>query len=217
MALFGFGKKKPSKGVPIELVVQLKNQGLSNDQIIAELQRRGYSSAQIFDALSEAQLRLSVPEKTPAPPTAPPIAPKQTTPPALPELPPAPAALATPAPKPEITKETIEEIAEAIINEKWDELMKAVDIIIDWKDKAEGRLSKVEQAIADLKSDITTLKQTIIGRIEEYDQSIKEIGTEMKAMSEVFKKVIPTLTENVKELSAITEELKKKPKPTKES
>jgi len=209
MALFGFGKKKPSKGVPIELVVQLKNQGLSNDQIIAELQRRGYSSAQIFDALSEAQLRLSVPEKAPAPPIAPmPIAPQTKAPPELPPM---------PAPKPEITKETIEEIAEAIINEKWDELMKAVDIIIDWKDKAEGRLSKVEQAIADLKSDITTLKQTIIGRIEEYDQSIKEIGTEMKAMSEVFKKVIPTLTENVKELSAITEELKKKPKPTKES
>ncbi|RLE41008.1 hypothetical protein DRZ77_00630 [Candidatus Woesearchaeota archaeon] len=203
MALFGFGKKKPSKGVPIELVVQLKNQGLSNDQIIAELQRKGYSSAQIFDALSEAQLRLGMPEKAPAPPIAPmPIAPPK----APPELPPPPMPESA---KPEITKETIEEIAEAIIDEKWDELMKAVDAVIDWKDKAEGRLSKVEQAIEDLKSDIETLKQTIIGRIEEYDKGIKEIGTDVKAMGEVFKKVIPTLTENVKELSSITEKLKK--------
>ncbi len=43
----------------------------------------------------------------------------------------------------------------------------------------------------------------------EYDQNILNVGTEIKVMEKVFQKVLPTLTENVNELSRITKGMKK--------
>ena len=68
MALFGLGKKPtqpaaasaPAEGVPTELVIQMRQQGMSNDQIIQNLQTQGYSSSQIFDAMSQADIRGAV-------------------------------------------------------------------------------------------------------------------------------------------------------------
>ena len=46
-----------------------------------------------------------------------------------------------------------------------------------------------------------------MSKIADYDKNLLSVGTEIKAM-EVFQKVLPTLTENVGELSRITKEIK---------
>ena len=61
MAIFGFGKKKEEEepiapGLPTEQVMALKQRGMSNDQIIPELERKGYSSNQIFSALNQTNI-----------------------------------------------------------------------------------------------------------------------------------------------------------------
>ena len=70
MALFGMGKKPaqqgtapvaaPAAGVPTDLVIQMKQQGMSNNQIIQNLQGNGYSSSQIFDAMNQADVKGAV-------------------------------------------------------------------------------------------------------------------------------------------------------------
>ena len=61
--MFGFGRKKEEEmpvaaapGLPIEQVMALRQRGMNNDQIIPELERQGYNSSQIFDALNQVNI-----------------------------------------------------------------------------------------------------------------------------------------------------------------
>jgi hypothetical protein len=105
-------------------------------------------------------------------------------------------------------KTHIEEIAEAIIDEKWAELLKNISQITEWKEKTESNINKLEQELHDLKDSFDKLHKAIIGKIGEYDQNILNVGTEIKAMEKVFQKVLPAFTENVNELSRITKNAK---------
>ena len=118
-----------------------------------------------------------------------------------PHTPPAPA---------ESSREQVEEIAEAIIEEKWEELSKGVQKIINWKNETETKINKITGELKALKKNFDDLHKGVLGKLSEYDRGIKEVGTDIKAMEEVFKKVIPTFTENVSELSRITKTMKKK-------
>ncbi|MBS3158583.1 hypothetical protein J4206_04820, partial [Candidatus Woesearchaeota archaeon] len=100
--------------------------------------------------------------------------------------------------------EKIEEIVEAIVEEKWTELIKNVNKIIEWKEKTESRLVKMETEFDNLKHGFDNLHQGVLGKIGDYEHGLQEIGTDIKALEKVFQKILPTLTENVNELSRIT-------------
>src|ERR1041385_6773337 len=46
--------------VPLNQVLTLQNQGLSNNQIIQTLQRQGFAPPQIYDALAQAEAKKSI-------------------------------------------------------------------------------------------------------------------------------------------------------------
>ena len=106
--------------------------------------------------------------------------------------------------------ERIEEIAEGIIDEKWDELIAEVKKIIDWKEKIELTQTKLKNDVDKLKEDFTVLHQGVLGKLEGYDTRMQSVGTELKAVGRVFKDVIPEFVENVKELSSVTKSMRKK-------
>tara|TARA_Y100000310_G_scaffold325408_1_gene388832 strand:- start:255 stop:971 length:717 start_codon:yes stop_codon:yes gene_type:complete len=237
MALFGLGKKKgaqapsapsapgavASPSSPVDQVMSLRQQGVPNDKIIQTLQRSGFSSSKIFDAMSQADTM------GPAGPVTPPEAgevPPQAA--ANPAIPPPPGAEGTPQPpvqsgfEPHSTpppiseqpqtldRDEIEEVAESIIDEKWQELTKNISKIVDWKNATETKIITLNQQFKDLKADFENLHSALIGKVNEYDQNILNVGTEIKAMEKVFQKVLPTFTENVSELSRITGKIKKR-------
>lgn len=201
--------------LPVDQIVQLRQQGYSNNQIVETLQRQGYGFQQIYDAMSQADLsKLSgAPiggyEEEMPPPPGPEEAP-------MPE--PAPMSEAQPYaqdyqqyPAPNVNNdERISEIAEAIINEKWEELIEEVKKITDWKEKVEGNLSKLSSSVEHLKEEFSELHKGVLGKISDYDEHIRDVGSELKAVEKVFKDVIPSFTENVSELSRITKSMKKK-------
>ncbi len=106
--------------------------------------------------------------------------------------------------------ERIEELVEAIIDEKWNEIVKSINKIADWKERTESKITKLEQQMEDLKASFEQLHQGILGKIGEYDKNLVNISAEIKAMDKVFQKVLPVMTENVNELSRITQEMKRK-------
>jgi transcription termination factor NusB len=110
------------------------------------------------------------------------------------------------------SKEQIEEIAEAIIDEKWNDLLKNINKISEWNHKTETRLTKIETEIKNLKENFDSLHKGILGKITEYDQNLVNVGTEIKAMEKVFQKILPTFTDNVNKLSRITQGVKPKKK-----
>jgi DNA-binding transcriptional MerR regulator len=176
--------------IPVSQVMGMLQQGTSNDQIIQELQRQGFSPQQIYDALAQAEARKSISPGVTAPPGGPPPA-------EVPEM--------MPSGHP-----PIEEVAESIIEEKWTLLQKDLAKINEWKELMASRMDKLEQSTTDLKTDLDGLHKAIVARVGEYDKTLMNVGTEIKAMEKVFQKVLPELTGNIQELSRITKTAKEK-------
>ena len=194
MALFD------KKASPVSDVLQLRQQGLTDDIIIEELSQRGYPQQQISEAIAQAD-------------SSSPAGYVQSMPGAdqMPMMP-----LEMPSPQPSYQEdmsniyERMQEIAEAMIDEKWDDLIGEVKKIIEWKNKNEEKQSKLQHDVDKLKEDFKMLHEAVLGKLEDYDTRMRDVGTELKAVGKVFKDVIPTFVDNVKELSSVKEELKKR-------
>ena len=199
----------PAPGeTPTEYVINMQRQGLTPNQIIQILQRQGYSQRQIYDAINQASIKGAVDGSS-----------SGLQPIAGPEVggfaPLGPPLPAPPGPSPSSqsgqssgSSQDIEAAVEAIVEERWKEFEKKADRDKEWRDKTEGRLTRLEQYSADLKADLDNLHRAIVSKIADYDKNLLSVGTEIKAMEKVFQKVLPTLTENVGELSRITKEIK---------
>lgn len=208
MALFGFGKKKKETpqaapgGLPTNQVTMMRQQGNTDDQIVQNLQSQGYNSSQVFDAINQVNISGQIPQGMPEQIQQPPGM-EQMPPPGPPPIQ-EPEPTQTPEEPPEAPNERIEELTEAIIDEKWKEFKEDVNKIIEWKDKSESRITKLEQQIADFKTSLDNLQKSLLSKINQYDQNITDVGTEMKAMEKVFQKILPTLTENVNKLERLS-------------
>lgn len=217
MAFLKFGKKKKEESLdipsdlqlppeaeqksasPVEQVLMMKQQGYTNNQIVQALQSQGYNTNQIYDAINQSNMggsqgmqpEMGMPDygqiteqeyQQPQYQTRAFQEPKEMQAP------------------PTMDEERIQEIAESIIDEKWNEFAADIKKVIEWKDRSEDRLAKIEQQIIDLRMTIDSLTKSIISKISTYDQNITDVGTEIKAMEKVFQKVLPNLTESVNKL-----------------
>jgi len=83
-----------------------------------------------------------------------------------------------------------------------------INKVIEWKQKADAKLTAMEQQMTDMQIQFDKLHQAIIGKVGDYDKHILEVSTQLQAMEKVFGKVLPTFIDNVSELSAITQRVK---------
>lgn len=199
MALFS----KPSD-LPTDQVKAMRARGFDNNQIVQALQRNGYSSSQIFDALNQADLVSGAPgmmDNSYQQQASPQEQMQQQQQTQQQDYQPVGAGVST---------EEVEQLVESIIEEKWSELSKDINKIVEWKNEIEARLMKLDQKFESLKDDFDKLHQAIIGKIGDYDKNILTVGAEIQAMEKVFSKVLPIFTENVNELSRVTQTLTKR-------
>ena len=219
MTLFKKDEEVPAQpsaqGTPTDQVLNLRSQGLTDNQIIQALQKDGFTSDQIFNGMSQADIKGGI-ETAPVPPQMDMNAPQE----APPQLPVMDQGFTPPPPPTQLPvmdqgfqnfesngNERIEEIAEAIIDEKWNMLVKDINKIVEWKEEMNSKITKVETEVIDLRGDFDKLHKAIISKIDEYDKNLSDVGSEIKAMNQIFQKVLPTFTENINELSRITEKL----------
>ncbi|NOZ80591.1 MAG: hypothetical protein GXP63_02865 [DPANN group archaeon] len=196
----------PPQDIPLDKVLNLRSQGFTDPQIVEALQRESYRTDQIYNAINQSDLK---PAGGLQPPSLAPMTPASAPPPAAPSPPPMNEFASGVEPVFSTNEEKIEELAEAIIDEKWKELTKNIDKIIEWKDKTETRMNEIDRSFGEMKKSFESLHNSILGKVSEYDQNILNLGAEIKAMEKVFQKLLPTFTENVNELSRITTKLKK--------
>ncbi len=219
MAFLKFGKKKTEsiepapmppgdmamapqiQSSPVDQVIMMKQQGYAHNQIVQALQSQGYNTQQVYDAINQASMNASTMPQAEMPQPEvmeyhPPMDTSQYAPPNYQQQ------------DYGASDERIQEIAEAIIDEKWEELAKEIKKVVEWKEKSEDRIAKLEQQMIDLRLSIDSLTKSIIQKISAYDQSIVDVGVEIKAMEKVFQKVLPSLTENVNKLDRMTKDYK---------
>ena len=194
------------QAIPTSEVLEMQKKNMSHEQIVDYLHQKGYNSQQIMDAINQAELKTNPSEKG--------FQDQQ-----LPDL-------TAPAPginyeQPQFqqqrfqppqrnVEEQIEEIAEAIVDEKWEELTKDVGNISLWKESVQTEVESVKQEILRLEGRLEKLQNAVLGKVEDYNKTLNEVNTEMQALSKVFEKIIEPLTTNIKELSRITSDLKNK-------
>ncbi len=169
---------------PVEKVMVMKQQGYDNSQIVQILQRDGYTSAQVFDALNQVELRSGA--GISGNPTMPQHQQVQLQ---------------------AEQQSSVEEYVEAIIDEKWTELEADIQKIVDWKNRSEQQIVELAGRVDDLKDRFDKLQASIMGKIGEYDTTMKDVGSDLKAMERVFAKVLPEFTENVKQLADVADRI----------
>ncbi|MBT4336360.1 hypothetical protein HOD66_03285 [Candidatus Woesearchaeota archaeon] len=187
---------------PVQHILELRQQGLSDEVITQELTRKGMSPQDVGMAMEQAD----------PPPMPGGGAPQMGNPAGGQDMPPGPgqapmgpgqSAAAMPAEESNIY-ERVEAIVESMIDEKWDDLIAEVRKIVEWKDKIEEKQNSMMNDLEKLKEDFKTLHQGVLGKLEDYDHRMQDVGTELKAVGKVFKDVIPEFVDNVKELKDIT-------------
>jgi uncharacterized protein YoxC len=117
-------------------------------------------------------------------------------------MPPAPVFRPAPAPA-RLTTEEIQEIAEAIIAEKWQKVGKEIDEMKKTQDDISASLGGMQERMSNLEKKMDMVIQEILGKVDEYGKGIADVGTELKAMQKVFGTVMPTFTENIKDLQEV--------------
>ncbi|MBD3259209.1 hypothetical protein GF371_01100 [Candidatus Woesearchaeota archaeon] len=197
-----FGGKKEAKGIPTDRIIQMQQQGYSNDQIVSVLQREGYKSSEIFEAISHAEVKKGV-TGAPAANITEPESPMEMKPKSVAQPKQMQGITPPPISKPSISTEKIEQIAEAIIEEKWEEVTENINKVIEWKDRTESKLSDLNTKFEQAKTSVQGIKDEFMEKLGEYDKKLTEISTDVQAMSRVFEKILPQFMESVGELSRI--------------
>jgi len=106
--------------------------------------------------------------------------------------------------------ERIEEIAESIIREKWDDLLRNIGDISLWRENVKTEISSIKQELIRTQDRFENLQKAVLGKVKDYDSNVRDLGSEMKALQKVFEKILSPLSTNIKELQKITKDLKSK-------
>jgi DNA-binding transcriptional MerR regulator len=196
-----------------DAIAEMLKAGYSEEQIIDYLRQQGFSPKEVLDALNKLKLRkeevmpsiMEVPQPSPPSQPSPPLEAKTEK--LIPQMP--FAEEATIAQMPSYGLETIETLAEEIINEKFELMKRRIGDIEELKKNLEDKIKSLEEKVKRIEYNLDNINLLILKRHEEQHREIKQIGKEISMLEEAFGKVLKPLTENIKKLEELSKDLKK--------
>src|SRR3989338_5395116 len=108
-----------------------------------------------------------------------------------------------------IDRDYIQELVETILEEKWSEFVTKTGDLNTWKERTTSDLIATKQEVLMLRDSFERLQHSMIGKSKEYGETMTNVHSEMKALEKVFEKILEPLTDNIKELQRLTQDLKK--------
>jgi len=212
-----------------EMAGAMQRDGFSDSQIYDSLKKEGYNSVEIDDAVSQSSLEPAekyeeeIMEEAPEPGLKPSLLDrnqrKEQTENSIESF---------AMPSREETEESfgglsgsnfkrgnlgdVEALIESVIDEKWKSAIEKFGNLDVWKERVRTDVGSVKQEMIRLEQRFSNIEKAIMGKISQYDRNVVNIGNEIKVLEKVFQKIINPLTSNIKELSRITEDLKKRKK-----
>jgi len=215
--------------IPVNEVLEMLRLGKNNQEISSSLEQRGYSLQQISDAINQADIKLGVEGNMPPSgmqpsamdndipiPNGEPYGQQQSTQQSAqqnnyyPESNYQPSNYQLPQQQQGTGLEDIHAIVEEVVEEKWKDFIKNVGNIAVWKVRMADDLDATKQELVRTQRRLEELQVAVLGKVKDYNESIVEIGSDMKALENVFKKILEPLTENIKELKSVAQEFKGK-------
>ncbi len=229
--------------VILEQVMQMKQQGIPESQIIQFLREQGLSPREINESLSQSKIKSEVDAEGPIVETEfqkrpvsraaesneytqagmqPSIMPSESQPEQYPQENyqeyPYPQ-YQYPQPQEDYYYqpsdiETINGIAEQIVEEKTSELKKQIASLTKLRQEISPEIQRIEKRLEKVENTINELQMAVLRKIGEYGQDIKKISEEMQATQESFSKMInPVLDKQRGETSDETSEEEQEKKP----
>jgi hypothetical protein len=207
----------------LEKVMKMQKKGVSDSEIIKKLREQGVSPQEITDALGQSKVKNAVSEEAhqayenqatenmqqsimqpqdleQAPPQHE-QAPQQEqyyaeTPQAYTgeEYYPQQSALDT---------ETITEIAEQIVSEKFSEFNKKTGDLSSFKENTLEKLKDLDERLKRIEDSINRLQQAVIGKIGEFGENTETIHKDLDNLHSTVSKLMNPLIDNYKELKKI--------------
>ena len=197
---------------PLDEAMGMKKKGLNKKDIAEDLKNKGYNPNQVYDAMNQLDIKDSVGNDprmqlsvlnqdipVPEPPKEEEFEqePKQTYQKPI-------QATRYPSYHPEN-----DELIESMVEEKWQQITDVVGDIELWKSRVNDELVAIKQEIMRLSDRLDNVQRSVLGKVTEYSQSMGNVETDIKALEKVMKNILQPLTSNIKELSRITNDLKK--------
>ncbi|MBU2639637.1 MAG: hypothetical protein KKG75_02930, partial [Nanoarchaeota archaeon] len=185
-------------------IKQMKQRGMENSSIIDELKNQGNSSQDIYRALEMGNEPSGEDLEPPSPSRemngegefSQPMEESEGQREPRMEFP----MPQSTGPPPQIPQrqniEQIEEVAEAIVEEKIQEFSSNIGDINVWKEQTNSEIAAIKQEIIRTRNQLENLQTAMIGKVETYNKSVTSMGAEMKALSKVMEKIMMPLSMN---------------------
>ncbi len=185
----------------LEQVMQMKNQGMSDEEISMSLQQQGISPKEITDAMNQAQIKNAVYAEDQGYEAPSPVAAAG-----------AEEALYTPqtqemsgqgqympeqgyyqqeqyaAPSQAMDSDTIIEIANQVFSEKIRKIEKTIDEFNEFRALAQVKIDSIDERLKRIEKIIDTIQIKILEKIGSYGEELKTTQKEMSMMQQSFRK-----------------------------
>ena len=99
--------------------------------------------------------------------------------------------------------DTITEIAEQVVSEKFSEFRQKTGDLVSFKNDAQDRLKDLDERLKRIENSLDKIQQAIIGKIGEFGESTASIHQDLENLHESFSKLANPLIDNYKELRKI--------------
>lgn len=203
---------KPKEKLSAQQIMDMRQEGKSDKEILKKFRKDGYSYDDIERAMLQS-VKSGVEESEEMPSPQQPASQQPAPQPPAPQmeqqdynLPEAGKLFneQQPAPKESFDAETvIEELVESIVEEKTGHLSKRME-------KLEGSLKEVKSLLKKRPSAEQSKQHPDWSKIEDTQKRLDELDARISGVEKAFKQFLPSLTKNVENLSNMIHELKKK-------
>lgn len=188
----------------LDQVMQMRNQGIGDEDIVRTLQEKGVTPKAISDALGQAQIKQAVSDEYSQNAPAPNY--NQYTPAAQEEQynqgyqPSIQQQEYSPQQGYEesyssggIDSSTVIEISEQVFNEKIQKLQKQLKEVSEFKSLAEGKMENLLERLKRIEHLMDTLQIQILEKVGSYGRKLEQTEKEMEMMQDSFSKVVPSI------------------------
>lgn len=107
------------------------------------------------------------------------------------------------------TMDTIQGILEQVVEEKWQSAASDLNTIKTKSKANEDIISGVGDRVDKLNQRIDLMQGAMAGKADEFNKTLMDVNIELQAFEKVIDKLIPAITDSVKELRDLIEDLKK--------
>ena len=189
----------------LDSIIQMRHQGIPDDEIISQLREQGFSPKEINDALSHSEIKDAVsrenPEEAPSPGgdvyTPQPQQENYQQEPATQEYYPQENYYSQGYTQPAgVNSDTIVEISEQVFEEQSKKMKKSIDELNEFKSLSQGKIENALDRIKRIEAVIDKLQISILEKIGTYGSNIEGIKKEMSMMQDSFGKMVGRAVEH---------------------